>query len=189
MLHLVAMTAVAWQQWVTTDRLNRQRVCPDDPLHAQFTCAVLHVCCHKHQNTPEHKFKSVLLNRHPNKQRAAHGVATPPVMSLLSWKPRVGIVFFFFHTPENSSFLSSFFSHLSHLPPLLPDHVSSALPDNWINMQEGQWTRTCMRTHKTHTHTRTLTGRHKPQPLPTFMLRLAQPDFIRDLDIATSFSF
>ncbi len=65
-------------------------------------------------------------------------------------------------------------------------------------MQEGKWTKTSQQTHKTqarmhecahtdtHIHTQTHTLTQKPQPLPVFMLHLAEPDFIRGLDLAMS---
>ena len=129
MLQLVAMTAVAWQQWVTTDRLNLGRFVPlisfINNSRVQV-CPHIHTHTHTKKNTHTHMYiYSDVISEDFTKTQTNCSVSDVTVVMETSEQ---GLSFFFFlSTPETSSFLSSLFAHLFHLPLLFPEHVSSLL--------------------------------------------------------------
>lgn len=109
--------------------LTEPEVCHVDLSHKQFTCRDMPARTHTEEKRVYVKIVSfwTLMCRNPNKHRAVSEVALHQWCHCCHGNHWVGIVFFFFSTAENSSFLSSFFAHLFSLPLLFPGYVSLSL--------------------------------------------------------------
>lgn len=114
MLQLVAMTAVAWQQWVTTER----------GLISFRNGSHIQPCPHFLTYTRTLRSVRLIANTQYRNSNSSGG-STLTVMSLLSWKPQAGIVLpssLQQKTPRcfHLSFFASLSSSLSRSPTMAP---------------------------------------------------------------------